>query len=58
MISRKKKGPGESRAFGTSAGDSGNDYGVFTDARRNGTRPVLGRQQAHPDPHSVGNIYY
>src|SRR5687768_4693037 len=32
------------------------DYVAFTDARRNGTRPMMGRQQVHLVPGRVENI--
>src|SRR6266540_650796 len=53
----QKKGPGDARAFLVPAlVIRANDYVVFTDARRNGTRPMMGRQQVHLVPGSVENI--
>jgi len=57
MSSRKQKKarkiPGLS---GVSAVESCSDYVVLTPARRNGTRPWQGRQQAHIVPHSGSDI--
>jgi hypothetical protein len=54
---RKEKGPGDARAFLVPAlVIRANDYVVFTDARRNGTRPMMGRQQVHLVSSSGENI--